>query len=159
MKRPEGEPRHTKAPLLEPTKKVFTEAQKKHPHNFTKQAELIVAAHRPAGLPENFQPVLMDSGNRRDRNEPSVWNQFLAFLTEDMQRKQQASAEEQERLRQQELAELQQRQGNERRIKENLARFEQRIIQAKTIETTIGRQTCQELEAEVQRAQMGKMAE
>ena len=58
MKRPEGSP-HTKAPIPEPVKKVFLEARQKYPHDFMKQAELIVTAHRPVGLPENFQPLGM----------------------------------------------------------------------------------------------------
>lgn len=38
---------------------IFTDATTRFPRDFANQAKHIVAAHRPAGLPERFQPKLM----------------------------------------------------------------------------------------------------
>src|SRR5947207_940235 len=66
MERAERAPQQKKAPLPESVKKVFTEAERNHPRDFAKQAELIVAARRPTGLPERFQPLFMADNNTRD---------------------------------------------------------------------------------------------
>jgi len=48
-----------KPQLSADVRKVFTDTASSFPGDFANQAQLIVAAHRPACLPEGFQPKLM----------------------------------------------------------------------------------------------------
>lgn len=48
-----------KPQLSADVRNVFTDAATRSPGDFAKQAQQIVPAHRPAGLPEQFQPRLM----------------------------------------------------------------------------------------------------
>src|SRR2546429_382505 len=76
MRLPDREPRQTKPLVPNAARKIFTEAERRYPTDFTKQAQLIVQAHRPAGLPENFQPLLMSDKDKGDRPD-EVWEQFV----------------------------------------------------------------------------------
>src|SRR5260370_39138112 len=58
-------------------RKLSTDAAARFPSHFANQAQQIVRAHRPAGLPERFQPLNMGSsdfdkilrGKERQRQE------------------------------------------------------------------------------------------
>src|SRR5258708_673487 len=105
MKHAEREPQQKKAPLPEPIRKVFTEAERKHPHDFAKQAELIVSAHRPAGLPESAQPLLM-------AGDPNSFREFIRRdqrIEQEAKERQKQDQQKRERDRRAEEARLEQK--------------------------------------------------
>ncbi len=88
-------------------KKAFIEAKRKHPHDFAKQAELIVTARRPAGLPERFQPLFMADNNTRDPLD------FFHQYPIERQRRLQAEAEQRREQQRQVTEETQQKRRRE----------------------------------------------
>jgi hypothetical protein len=151
MRLNEGEPQ--KKPLVpHAPSNIFTEAARKFPHDFTKQGELIVHAHRPAGLPDNFQPLGMGDEDKRGRREPH--SAFGEFILEQQRLRQEAAARELEQQRQAREAEIQ-----EQRVKESLrAATQKRLDERKLREETRGRSTSQELAHEVHRLHLDSNA-
>jgi hypothetical protein len=116
--------------------KIFTDATRQFPGDFAKQAQHIVRAHRPAGLPESFQPLNMGL---------SDWKRFRQ---EQERQKQEAEAREraqQQYAEQQRLAhQREEQQWEEYRRTESLRR---------------GKDSCDRLEQEVRNRQIDQIAE
>lgn len=107
--------------------KVFTDAAISFPRDFANQAQHIVAAHRPAGLPERFQPKLM----------VSQWDQFFKDYE---QRKKAEEAAKQGGLSPQDK-ELQKRRLEEKAAEKGrqVCRELEEILRAKRIDQVISR--------------------
>ncbi len=117
-------------------RKNFTDAAIRFPGDFAKQAKQIVRAHRPAGLPEHFQPLNMGLSDweriRRDRER----------------QKQESDA----RVRRE------QQQPEQRRLAQERA-DQARIEQDKRDEVTKGQETCDQLEQEMRSTPLTQIAE
>ena len=114
-------------------RKIFTDAVTAFPGDFAKQAQHIVRAQRPAGLPEHFQPLNMSL---------SDWDRIQR---ERERQRQEAEAQAREQQRQAELREQQRRAGETAEMQLARQLNEQKRRQAQAI----GEQTCQQLEQEV----------
>src|SRR5258708_5852767 len=116
-----------KPQLSSDVRNVFTDAATRFPGDFAKQAQQIVRAHRPAGLPEQFQPRLM-----------SQWDDLYA------KRQQQERAQEagkQNEAKQQANRELVERRNQERlakRGRESCRELEQ-ILRENQIDQLVNR--------------------
>jgi len=117
-------------------RKIFTDTATRFPRDFAKQAQHIVAAHRPAGLPEKFQPLNMSL---------SDWDR----IQRERQRQRQ-EAEARERAQQQQAE--QQRLAREREAQTS---DEQR----KRNEVTEGQKSVQKLENEMRSTPLPQIAE
>ncbi|SRR6266487_5689236 len=131
--RPSG--KETKSQLPADVRKVFTDAATRFPRDFANQAQHIVAAHRPAGLPERFQPTMNFSDWDRINREKQRQRQDA--IARELAEKQQA---EQQRLASQRAE-------------------QQREEQRKIREAERGEETCRRLDQEMRSTPLPHIAE
>jgi hypothetical protein len=114
---------------------VFTDAGKQFPGDFTKQAQHIVRAHRPAGLPEHFKPMNMGLSN---------WQEFLQQRQKNREEAEQRVRAQQQQMEQQRL--LQERRAN------------QLAERKKALEAQKGEESCNMLEQDLKTLQLDQIA-
>ncbi len=116
--------------------KIFTDAQGLFPGNFTAQARHIVAAHRPVGLPKDFQPMAM------------------GFEPYRRQRQQEEQQEEARRRAYQRQGNMAQQSGDEKWLQ-----WKQEFENKRSQEEQRGLESCKKLKTDLQETQIPQWVE